>query len=724
MAINDPTDIASLALWYDASDASTITEVSAEVSQWDDKSGNDDHLTQTNASFRPVVSSINGFDSIEFTGASGDVLDIEGPLALDHRNLSGYIVLTPTSTANNDDPLNLLNGTAIRVAIRQLGGGVDIVCFHQGNGGSVTLRNDDVLATNGTSFHIFRSRLSTDGDSDFLADDGTEDTDAGITTLFDSDIDTMGVGARPSGGFSWTGHVHEVGIFDAYLSDADRDDLNAYLEAKYFGVGADSDAEAFLATTDTDIDVDVSVGPDVEIDSTAEAFLAEADTDATVSDPLTVAGDAEAFLAEVVTDADVSDPETVDGAAEAFLAETDTDIETIDQTTVDSTAEAFLAETDTTVLISIDVDANPTPLLATTTTVVTVAPTQIELLDAWDSTNGNSISLPVSSGDDRLVVAGIYIEGIGVDDTPTAQYGDQDMTVTIVAETSGGSSSVIYHILEAGIAAATGTDVTISPSSGTSSLSVASYQNVNQDDPIVDTVADVQEPGETAAQDIDTELDGLIVAQAGSGSSTTHSWTAPLVEQTDQTASPTTASGSAADLVPTDGATVSVEHDSGLSNPNRTAVAAVSFRVSDNVATVTAGAEAFLAETDTDITAFPIVSGDAEAFLAETGTDIDVFTAVNSDAGAFLATVDTDIDALNFVSAEVSAFLAETVTSIDAGREFVEDLGGSGTSPQRSVQSDDMTAKIMALQERRKAIDEQELAETMPALLAFLSRIN
>ena len=47
----------NLLLWLDAIDQSTIIQVSSKVSQWNDLSGNARHVTQSNASLRPVYSS-------------------------------------------------------------------------------------------------------------------------------------------------------------------------------------------------------------------------------------------------------------------------------------------------------------------------------------------------------------------------------------------------------------------------------------------------------------------------------------------------------------------------------------------------------------------------------------------------------------------------------------------------------------------------------------------
>ncbi|MEI8285912.1 MAG: hypothetical protein WCG15_01295, partial [Actinomycetes bacterium] len=51
-----PTTLgSSLALWLDASDATTITSSGGLVSEWRDKSGNNRHATQTNAGNQPSV---------------------------------------------------------------------------------------------------------------------------------------------------------------------------------------------------------------------------------------------------------------------------------------------------------------------------------------------------------------------------------------------------------------------------------------------------------------------------------------------------------------------------------------------------------------------------------------------------------------------------------------------------------------------------------------------
>ncbi len=66
-----PSDIAGLALWLDASDASSLTITSSpDVDQWDDKSGNGNHVSQGSAALKPHTGgSINSLNTLIFDGA-------------------------------------------------------------------------------------------------------------------------------------------------------------------------------------------------------------------------------------------------------------------------------------------------------------------------------------------------------------------------------------------------------------------------------------------------------------------------------------------------------------------------------------------------------------------------------------------------------------------------------------------------------------------------------
>lgn len=65
-----PASYPGLSMWYDASDTSTIT--GSPVSQWNDKSGNGNHLIQPTAGQRPTTGTlVNTRNSITFAGNNG-----------------------------------------------------------------------------------------------------------------------------------------------------------------------------------------------------------------------------------------------------------------------------------------------------------------------------------------------------------------------------------------------------------------------------------------------------------------------------------------------------------------------------------------------------------------------------------------------------------------------------------------------------------------------------
>ena len=67
----EPSQLAELAFWLDADDASTITLNGSTVSQWDDKSGNNRNASQTTATAQPTNPiDINNRRVIQFDGVN------------------------------------------------------------------------------------------------------------------------------------------------------------------------------------------------------------------------------------------------------------------------------------------------------------------------------------------------------------------------------------------------------------------------------------------------------------------------------------------------------------------------------------------------------------------------------------------------------------------------------------------------------------------------------
>lgn len=71
----NPRDVANLAAWFDATDLCSITHVAGSVSQWNDKSGNGYHVSQTVGARQPLLNTLNGRSALMFTRGNNQHLD-------------------------------------------------------------------------------------------------------------------------------------------------------------------------------------------------------------------------------------------------------------------------------------------------------------------------------------------------------------------------------------------------------------------------------------------------------------------------------------------------------------------------------------------------------------------------------------------------------------------------------------------------------------------------
>ena len=151
--IGFPPAIQGLQLWLDAADTTTITQSSGSVSQWNDKSGNGNDVTQGTADNQPTTnaSTQNGKNIIDFDG--NDILDLpSGLFGIPNSNNTMFVVAnTPLDTTfqrvvNFEDG----GGSILRMSFSSVSGTVSY-------GGSTPINFSGVTKAN---MNIIRGRIS------------------------------------------------------------------------------------------------------------------------------------------------------------------------------------------------------------------------------------------------------------------------------------------------------------------------------------------------------------------------------------------------------------------------------------------------------------------------------------------------------------------------------------------------------------------------------------
>lgn len=138
------------ALWIDSSDDSTITSSGGKVSQMNDKSGNDLHLTQSTEAEKPTtgVETIGGKNALGFDATDDNLERTVATSALTTGdNFSAFFVLKGDTTGGNQYEL-----------IDHIGGGRGFSVYRQSTGQTMALR-----ITSDTASNVLASGVMLDG---------------------------------------------------------------------------------------------------------------------------------------------------------------------------------------------------------------------------------------------------------------------------------------------------------------------------------------------------------------------------------------------------------------------------------------------------------------------------------------------------------------------------------------------------------------------------------
>ncbi|MFT7641677.1 MAG: hypothetical protein ACI9G1_003428 [Pirellulaceae bacterium] len=211
-----------LAVWLDAADTSTIVHSDGQVRQWQDKSGNRNHLSQTKEALQPVYSKsgLNGQPSLSF---ERDVLVSQGSrLAYDQ-----HLILVVAKARQTSSDILGSGGT---------GAGDILLMNHQNkyrghfwSGGSLTVMDSKKPAATTAIVYCQHS----DGKTLQIRRNGSLDVNAPLTKTPAGTLRQLIVGSRHSAGGSFIGEVAEVIVFLGVVSADELQRAEGYLAHKW-----------------------------------------------------------------------------------------------------------------------------------------------------------------------------------------------------------------------------------------------------------------------------------------------------------------------------------------------------------------------------------------------------------------------------------------------------------------------------------------------------------
>lgn len=233
-----PQTISGLALWLDASDASSITlDGSSNVSQWNDKSGNGKHAAQAVTLNRPSYPSgrIGGLPAVLFDGTNDglQVASMTLPVSLtifavfdqDNTNQKWFLIEHSADT-NFNNGMFLYAATpyyAVRRNPDSNTHGVTGLPFYSTSARQLSFLADTTLSPSGAiaRYWLNGSPLTPDAGS------GTTVPNTEVTT-------TLNIGARNGGAsVQFDGAMGEVIIYNRPLGTTERQTIETYLKTKW-----------------------------------------------------------------------------------------------------------------------------------------------------------------------------------------------------------------------------------------------------------------------------------------------------------------------------------------------------------------------------------------------------------------------------------------------------------------------------------------------------------
>ena len=232
-----PAQLNNIAAWYDASNPANYSETAGQVTQWDDISGNGLHLTQATGSNQPITGTrtIKGLNAFDFDGANHYLVNPDG---VQEDTLSFFILAqTDNDAASTDGTQAVLSQT--------IGSNPTTEIHMKANEdvGKIIMRgassiNQSFTVTRETPQVMTAIAEASDGTDGVLRVSGGSDVAVDGVYPLSTAIRDLIIGrqklATPTRSFN--GLLGEIIIVSGQVSDAVRDQIEAYLMWKWGGV--------------------------------------------------------------------------------------------------------------------------------------------------------------------------------------------------------------------------------------------------------------------------------------------------------------------------------------------------------------------------------------------------------------------------------------------------------------------------------------------------------
>jgi len=235
-----PSDISNLVLWLDADDSDTITESGGFVSQWDDKSGNENHAAQGTGTDQPtyVSNALDGKYVVRFDGVS-DILVVPDDDTLD--GTSGLTILVMLKPTLSGDPDGII---AKRTGFGEFGEYAygmfywnDSYVYIDINGIGDRWDSDPQTFSSGTVYMmetVFDGSLIASQRSKLYVDGSLSKTSTETSTSIPNYSSTLTLGALNEGYSNFMqADYAEVLVYRKALTNTERQEVEGYLAWKW-----------------------------------------------------------------------------------------------------------------------------------------------------------------------------------------------------------------------------------------------------------------------------------------------------------------------------------------------------------------------------------------------------------------------------------------------------------------------------------------------------------